>query len=74
MGVTSIAGGGSGNTGALSADTVFYVETGRVSFSTDTGATKIPFSSGEKVIFSSGLTVHYFNEQPITASFSSMAI
>lgn len=74
MAVTNIAGGASGNTGALAADTLIHVADGKVSLSTDAGTTKVPFSAGEKVVFSSGLTVHYFNDQPIAAQIRSMAL
>lgn len=51
-----------GNTGALAADTIFHVSDGWVDLSTDGGATYIPFRTGEKVVFSSGLTVSYRND------------
>lgn len=50
-----------GNTGsdiALSNnDSVFYVTNGTIELSTDTGTTYIPFSEGEKVVFTDGLTI-----------------
>lgn len=50
-----------GNTGALASDSVFYIAKGKVLLSSDGGTTKIPWETGEKVAFSSGLTVHYEN-------------
>lgn len=74
MAVVSLAGGGSGNTGALAADNVFYVDTGKVQLSSDAGTTKVPFDAGEKVVFSAGLTVHYYNDQPIAAQLRHMPL
>lgn len=74
MAVIDISGGATGNTGALSSDTLFAIEEGRVMLSSDAGTSKVGFSAGEKVIFSSGLTVHYYNEQPISARMKTTAI
>lgn len=63
----SIAASGTGNTGALSADTVFYIEEGPLDLSTNVSAGYIPFGSGEKVIISSGLTVYWRNNKPTAA-------
>jgi hypothetical protein len=56
------------------ADNIFYVETGTVDFSTDNGTTWVPFTSGEKVVFSAGLTVDNRNSRSDPAAFSHMAI
>ena len=72
----------SGNTGALAADNIFFIAKGVVHLSTDGGTTKIPFygpefnaeNRGEKVVFSSGLTVHYFNERNSDAELRHMAM
>lgn len=74
MSVITISGGTSSDTGSLSADTLFAIEEGRVMLSSDAGTTKVGFSAGEKVIFSAGLTVHYYNEQPIAARMKTTAI
>lgn len=60
----TIAANGAGNTGALSADTVFQPKNGNIYLSTDAGTTYILFTEGEKVVFSSGLTVHWLNPGP----------
>lgn len=57
----TIAAQGTGNTGALGADTLFYVVTGKVNLSTDAGTTYIPFDQGEGLRVASGLTVHWQN-------------
>lgn len=71
MTVETLQPGDSGNTGALSEDNVFFVAKGVVMLSTDAGTTKIPFygpdfnaeNRGEKVVFSAGLTVHFYNDR-----------
>jgi|JI10StandDraft_1071094.scaffolds.fasta_scaffold15996_2 uncharacterized cupin superfamily protein len=74
MAVAALAGGGSGNSGALAADNVFFVQSGKIHLSSDAGTTKVPFDAGEKVIFKSGLTVHWFNDQPTAAELRYMAL
>lgn len=74
MAVVSLSGSATGNSGALSADAVFYVQTGKVSFSTDSGTTKIPFDAGEKVVFTSGRTVTWYNDQPGAAEIRYMLL
>lgn len=74
MADTSIAGGASGNTGALSADTLFQVKTGKVELSTDGGTTYLEYAPGEPIIISSGSTVHYRNARPIAAVLHSAAV
>lgn len=75
MAVTTLTDGtSSGNTGALPSDQVFYVASGKVLFSTDGGTTYIPFDSGDKVVFSSGLTVHYLNGHSHVSEFRNMAL
>lgn len=63
-----------GNTGALAADTLFYVSEGTVEFSTDAGTTYIPFGVGEKIIFSAALTVHWRGGGTGQFTFSHMAV
>lgn len=72
--VSLSTGVASGNTGALPSDQVFYVATGKVLFSTDAGTTYVPFDAGDKVIFSSGLTVHYVNGHSGASEFRHMAL
>jgi len=74
MANTPLAGGATGNSGTLSADTVFFVQSGKVHFSTDGGATKIPFDAGEKFVAKTGLTVTWYNDQPIAAEIRYMAL
>jgi hypothetical protein len=74
MAEVSVASGGSGNTGSLAEDRIFYVAVGSISFSTDGGTTFVPFGIGEKVVFSSGLTVHYENLRGSTSKFRHMPI
>jgi len=64
----------SGNTGVLAVDSVFYVADGFVDFSTDAGATYIPWGVGEKVVFSGGVTVHYRNRRVKDSTFMHMPI
>lgn len=72
--VTLTNGASSGNTGALASDQVFYVASGKVLFSTDGGTTYIPFDAGDKVVFSSGLTVDYLNGHSHSSEFRHMAL
>lgn len=74
MAVVSLLGNGSGNSGALGTDTVVFIQSGKVHLSTDAGATRIPFDAGEKVVFKSGLTVHWFNQQPTAAELRYMSL
>lgn len=82
MTVQTLQPGASGNTGALAADNVFFVAKGVVMLSTDGGATKIPFygpdsnaeNRGEKVVFSSGLTVNFYNDRNAVAELLYMPI
>ena len=67
MAVITLAGGASGNTGALGAETLFYIVSGKIYLSSDAGTTKIPFDAGDKVTRSAGLTIHYFNDQATPA-------
>lgn len=73
MAVIALNGSASGNTGALAADTLIYIATGKVMLSTDAGTTRVPFDAGDKVVFSSGLTVHYFNDTARPAELRTMA-
>ena len=43
MAVVALAANGTGNSGTLAADTIFYVEEGEVELSTDAGTTYIPW-------------------------------
>lgn len=70
MAEVTLAASASGNSGVLSADTKFRVKEGSVTFSTDGGTSKDEFSAGERIIFSSGLTVTWENIRPIAAQFS----
>lgn len=70
----SIAAAATGNTGALAADNIFYVETGSIELSTDAGTSYVRFDSGDKVVFSSGLTVHWRNPGTETAILNYMPI
>ncbi len=63
-----------GNTGALSADNMFYVQTGMLLLSTDGGTSQVLFTQGEKVVFSSGLTVTWENPGTETAILHYMPI
>ena len=75
MAVVAITSGtGSGTTGALASDQVSYVASGKVLFSTDGGVTYIPFDAGDKVVFSSGLTVDYLNGHSHSSEFRHMAL
>lgn len=74
MAVVALTGSGTGNSGALAADTVFFVHSGKVHFSTDGGTTRIPFDAGEKFVASSGLTVTWFNQQPSAAEIRYMSL
>ena len=74
MAVVSLSGNGSGNSGALGTDTVVFIQSGKVYLSTDAGTTRIPFDTGEKVSFKSGLTVHWFNHQPTAAELRYMSL
>ena len=74
MAVVALAGGASGNTGALAVNNGFYIASGKVSLSTDAGTTKIPFDAPDKVIVSAGLTVHYYNDSPVPAEFRYMPL
>lgn len=67
MAVINLAGGTSGNTGVLASETLFYIASGKISLSSDAGVTKIPFDQGDKVTRSAGLTIHYFNDQAVSA-------
>ena len=46
MAVVALAANGTGNSGTLAADTIFYVEEGEVELSTDAGTTYIPWQQG----------------------------
>lgn len=70
----SIAGAASGNTGALSADTLVQVKSGKVELSTDGGTSYIEYAPGEPIIISSGVTVHYRNTRPIPAVLHTAAV
>lgn len=70
---TTIAGGASGNTGALPVATLFQVKTGKVELSTDAGTSYLEYAPGEPIIFEAGLTVHYRNTRPIEAVLHSAA-
>lgn len=67
MAVINIAGGTSGDTGALGSNTIFFVQSGKVHLSSDGGTSKIPFDAGEKVVRSAGLTITYHNDQATPA-------
>ena len=67
MAIQNLAGGATGNSGALTADTMFAVESGKVDLSTDAGTTYVAFDAGEKVIVPSGRTVHWRNGMPTPA-------
>lgn len=56
----TIAAGGTGNTGSLAGDTLFYIEE-RIDLSTDGGTTYMPFERGTYLTVKSGLTVHWRN-------------
>lgn len=70
----SIAGGASDDTGALSADTLFQVKTGKVELSTDGGTSYVEYAPGEPIIISSGVTVHYRNTRPVAAVLHTAAV
>lgn len=72
MAHVTLAGGASGSDVVLSARSVFYIESGEVEFSTDTGVTWIPFFAGDKVMFENGLTVRNRNMRTQQASFAYM--
>jgi hypothetical protein len=74
MADTSIAGGGSGNTGELTVPTLFQVKTGKVELSTDAGTTYLEYAPGEPIIIEAGVTVHYRNSRPIPAVLHSAAM
>lgn len=74
MAEISIAGGGTGSTGALAADTHFHIKDGSVELSSDAGATYVEYASGSNVIFASGLTVHFRNIRPVSATIAAMFI
>jgi len=74
MAVATIAAGANGNSGALAADNLFFVQTGKVWMSSDGGTTKIPFDAGDKVVFSAGLTVTYYNDGLAPAEVRYMAL
>lgn len=70
----SIAAGGTGNSGSLAADTMFYVETGSIDLTSATAAGYARFDNGDKVVFSSGLTVYWRNPgtEPVTLVYFSL--
>ena len=70
----TIASGATGSDIVLSASTIFAVESGAVELSTDAGTTYIEFTSSEKVIISSGLTVRPRNMRSDPAIFEHMSI
>lgn len=74
MAKVTIAAGVVGSDIVLAANTIFAVESGIVDISTDAGTTYIAFSSNEKVVISSGLTVKPRNSRADPAVFSHMAI
>ena len=74
MAVATIAAGANANMGALAADNVVFIQTGKVWCSTDGGTTKIPFDAGEKVVFSAGLTVTFYNDGLSPAEVRYMAL
>lgn len=74
MAVVALAGGDTGNSGALAADTIFYVEEGEVELSTDAGTTYIPWQQGQGDKFASGLTVHWRNKRATAAILKYMSI
>lgn len=74
MAVVTLAGDGSGNSGTLGADTVVFIHTGKIHLSTDAGVTRIPFDAGEKVVFTAGKTVHWYNQQPTAAELRYMSL
>ena len=73
MAQVDLVAGGSGNSGALSGQTIFYIETGTVDISTDAGTTYIPFYQGDRFVVSDSLTVHWLNRYSQAASFSYMS-
>jgi len=70
----TIAAAGTGNTGALSADTVFQPLGGNCYLSTDAGTTYLLIEESEKIVFSSGLTVHWLNPGPEEITLNYMSI
>lgn len=74
MARVTIAAGAAGSDIVLAANNVFAVESGNVEFSSDAGTTYIAFSSNEKIVFSSGLTIKVKNTRADPAIFSYMAI
>lgn len=62
MPVHNIASGASVATGALGADTLFFVQQGSVYLSSDGGTSGIPFHEGSKLIRSSGLNITMQNK------------
>ena len=74
MAVVALAANGTGNSGTLAADTIFYVEEGEDELSTDAGTTYIPWQQGQGDKFSSGLTVHWRNRRPTAAVLKYMSI
>ena len=74
MASTTIAADATGNTGALSADTIFWVEKGEVLLTSDGGTPYIPFSENVKVQFSSGLTIGWLNRRPTEAILTYMSL
>jgi hypothetical protein len=74
MATVTVASAGTGSVSSLAADTIFEVVSGIMEFSTDGGTTYMAFHASEKIIFSSGLTINYVNNQPGSSVFKHMAI
>lgn len=70
----TVAPGATGTDIVLAATTIFAVDSGCIELSTDAGTTFIEFSSSEKVVVSSGLTVRPRNTRADTAIFEYMSI
>lgn len=74
MAKVTVAAGATGSDIVLAATTIFAVDSGVIDLSTDGGTTYIAFSSNEKVVISSGLTVTPRNSRSDPAVFSHMSI
>jgi hypothetical protein len=74
MAKVTVAAAATGSDIVLAATTIFAVESGVLDISTDAGTTYIAFSSNEKVVISSGITVRPRNTRTDPAIFSYMAI